>query len=119
MRAQSLDSMETLSVDHLISELTKMTEDRRLRQLESRTRLPGILWAVLIIGAIVTISSCCLFGTHSFALHFVQVLGLSTLVAMSLVAVAAIDRPFQGSVHVTPEAFIRAQQTLEAPTAHP
>jgi Protein of unknown function (DUF4239) len=41
-------------MDHSLSELTVMTEHRRVRLLQSRKKLPPILWAVLIVGAIVT-----------------------------------------------------------------
>jgi len=38
-------------------------------------------------------------------LHIVQVFEISFLVSLMLVAIAAIGRPFQGQVRVTPEAF--------------
>ena len=42
-------------MDHSLSELTVMTEHRRIRLLQSRKKLPAILWAVLIVGGIVTV----------------------------------------------------------------
>jgi Protein of unknown function (DUF4239) len=111
-----IDGFQNASLDHTFSELTELTEHRRMRQLQSESGLPGILWSVLIVGAVITISSACLFGTRSFSLHCLQVLGLSTLVALSLVAVAEIARPFQGSVRVNPDAFIEAQQSLRTHT---
>lgn len=102
-----------VALDHVLSELADLTEHRRLRQLESSTGLPAMLWAVLTAGAVITISSCCLFGAKSLTLHMLQVLGLSGLIALSLMAIAQIDRPFQGGVHVSPEAFLRAQEALQ------
>ena len=109
-----LDSQQPyrVALDHTITELTSLTEHRRQRQLESETGLPGILWAVLIAGAAITIASCCLFGAKSRTLHLLQVLALSSLVALALMATAQIDRPFQGDVHVEANAFIRAQDAL-------
>lgn len=100
-------------MDHSLSELTTMTEHRRIRLLQSRTRLPAILWAVLIVGGIVTVGSTCLFGIEDFKLHIVQVFEISFLISLMLVAVAAIDRPFQGQVHVTAEAFRYAIETMD------
>ena len=54
-------------------------------------------------------ASGCLFGSGSFGLHAVQVFALSTLISLVLLAIADIDRPFQGAVHVTSYAFQRAQ----------
>lgn len=110
-----LDSRQGYSVamDHILSELTSLTEHRRLRQLQSETGLPDIFWAVLIAGAAITIVSCCLFGAKSRALHLLQVLALSSLVALALMAIAQVDRPFQGDVRVEPTAFVHAQQSLQ------
>ncbi len=99
--------------EQAFSALTQMSEHRRLRQIESRMKLPGILWAVLVVGGVVVTGSACLFGCRNFALHFVHVFLLSFLLSLVLVSVAEIDRPFQGPVHVEPDAFIFAQQTFE------
>jgi hypothetical protein len=112
-QAETRNSTEQTSRDHAFTELSQMTEHRRLRQLQVISDLPGILWAVLIAGAIVTIVSACLFGGLDLRLHFIQVGALSLLVSLILVAIADINRPFQGSVHVRPLGFERARATLE------
>ena len=89
-----------------------MTEHRRQRQIQVFSDLPDILWTVLIAGAAVTIISACLFGSADFTLHMVQVGALSLMLALNLVAIADINRPFQGSVHVSPIGFERARITL-------
>src|SRR5579862_2919480 len=100
-------------MDHSLSELTTMTEHRRIRLLQSRQKLPAILWAVLIVGGIVTVGSTCLFGIDDFKLHIVQVFEISFLISLMLVSIAAIDRPFQGQVHVPSDAFQYAIQTMD------
>jgi len=105
-------STEQQVMDHSLSELSTMTEHRRIRLLQSRKRLPAILWAVLIVGGIVTVGSTCLFGIEDFKLHIVQVFEISFLISLMLVAIAAIDRPFQGQVHVSPDAFQYAIETM-------
>lgn len=103
---------EITAEDHALYELSAMAEHRRLRQLESTSRLPGVLWFVLIIGGTVTIMSSCMFGAESSWLHGLQVFAFSLLIALVLVAIADIDRPFQGSVHVKDAAFRRAQVNM-------
>jgi hypothetical protein len=103
---------EQTSLDHTLTELSEMTEHRRMRQLQSNSHLPGILWAVLITGAVLTIVSACLFGGVDFKLHVIQVFILSLMLSLVLVAIADINRPFQGSVHVYPLGFERARATL-------
>jgi uncharacterized protein DUF4239 len=101
-------------MDHSLNELTTMTEHRRIRLLQSRQRLPPLLWAVLIVGGIVTVGSTCLFGIEDFKLHIVQVFEISFLISLMLIAIAAIDRPFQGQVHVPSDAFRYALDTMDS-----
>ncbi len=95
-----------------MAELSHLTEHRRVRLLESRTAMPTVLWIVLVLGGVITIAACCLIGSENVALHFSLIFALSLLISMALVAIADIDRPFQGSVYVSPHAFDRAQQTM-------
>ena len=103
---------EQAVMDHSLTELTTMTEHRRIRLLQSRQRLPPLLWAVLIVGGTVTVGSACMFGVESLKVHLVQVFEISFLLSLMLVAIAAIDRPFQGDVHVEPDAFRYALEAM-------
>src|ERR1700748_3890159 len=50
------------SVDHLTSALGDLSERRSLREEELRTRLPKILWLLLVAGAGATVGSSCFLG---------------------------------------------------------
>ncbi len=115
MSVKAASPEELTAEDHALYELSAMAEHRRIRLLQSTSRLPGILWWVLIFGGIVTIISSCMFGSSSGLLHALQVFCFSLLVALVLVAIADIDRPFQGSVHVSDSAFRRAQTNVNEP----
>ena len=103
---------ESMVVGQALRELSEMNRARRMRGLQSTAQLPNILWCVLIVGGVVTVGSACLFGSGSAALHALQVSAFSLLIALVLAAIADIDRPFQGAVHVSDVAFRRAQQTM-------
>jgi hypothetical protein len=113
VEAQARQAAESLSLSQALAELANMTQHRRIRQLESRSSLPGILWTILIVGGVITIGSSCLFAAENFKLHFILVFSLSLMISLVLVAIADIDRPFQGSVHVEPEAFRLARETFQ------
>lgn len=106
---------EQANLRQVMIELSSMTERRRVRLLESRTEMPSVLWGVLVMGGIITIASSCLIGSENVPLHFVLILAISLLISLALVAIGDIDRPFQGSVHVGPSAFQRAQETMLQP----
>ena len=112
LEARPATFSEQTSMSMTLSEISSMTEHRRMRELQSQTKLPGILWTVLILGGVLTTLSSCLFGTDNFKLHCVQVFSLTLLLSLALVAIADIDRPFQGAVHVTPAGFERARATF-------
>src|ERR1700749_4760473 len=101
------------SVDHLTSALGDLSERRSLREEELRTRLPPILWLLLIAGAGATVGSSCLLGNDNKWLHYCQVLALTFVVAVTLATIADLARPFEGAVSVTPVAFERALALMQ------
>jgi hypothetical protein len=103
---------EQTSMSLTLMEISDMTRYRRVRQLESESKLPGVLWFLMLVGGVITTLSACLFGTENFKLHVVQVFSLTLLFSLTLVAIADIDRPFQGAVHVRPLGFERAADTF-------
>lgn len=103
---------DAIAAYQLMEELRGLTEYRRIRAMQVREALPGIIWTVLIAGGIITVASACFFGVPNFGFHLLQVLVLSFLISLVLVAVADIDRPYQGDVRVAPEGFGFAVRTL-------
>ncbi len=110
--AEIHNAREQISLDHALSELSKMAEYRRLRELQVNSDLPDILWLVLILGGIMTILSACLFGTSNFQLHLIQLVMLTLMIVSVLIAIGDINHPFQGVVHVDPGGFERARLIL-------
>jgi magnesium-transporting ATPase (P-type) len=103
---------EIVAEDHAISELSSLTEHRRTRLLQSGYRLPTIFWGVLIIGAFLTIASTSMFGSGNAILHTIQVFSFTLLITLVLLAIADVNRPFSGWVHVSNYAFVRAQENM-------
>jgi hypothetical protein len=112
MSIKSASPTELLAEDHVLSQLGTLTQCRRTRILQSTDSLPGVLWGVLVVGGILSVASSCLFGSANETLHSMQVFAFSLLIALGLVAIADINRPFQGSVHVHNFGFVRAQQNM-------
>ncbi|MGA2370850.1 MAG: hypothetical protein ACLPPV_00875 [Candidatus Korobacteraceae bacterium] len=112
-QAQAHAQPDAIAAYQLMEELRGLTQYRRIRATQNRETLPFILWAVLIIGGIITVVSSCFFGVANFRIHLLQVFMLSFLISLVLVAIANIDRPYQGPVRVTPEGFRNAIRTLD------
>ncbi len=118
---QTLTSMkatapaEITAEDHALYELSALAGYRRIRLVQSDSRLPSVLWFVLLVGGVVTVASTCMFGAVNGALHVIQVSAFTLLISLSLAAIADINRPYQGSVHVSDYAFRRAQIDMKVP----
>jgi hypothetical protein len=113
MSVKAASPTELTAEDHALYELSELTQHRRTRELQSISGIPDVLWFVLLAGGVVTVVSSCMFGSASSGLHAYQVFAFSLLIASLLVAIADIDRPFQGSVHVSDAAFRRALQNMD------
>jgi hypothetical protein len=96
-----------------VEELRMLTEYRRIRVMNSQEELPGILRVVLIAGGTITVAASCFFGVPNFRFHVLQVVVLSFLISLVLVAITDIDRPYQGNEVVQPTGFALALQTFE------
>jgi hypothetical protein len=99
--------------DHALSQLGVLTQGRRTRLLQSKGRLPGIFWYVLIVGGVLTITSVATFGSRVLRLHVFQVSSLTLLVTLAMLAIADLDRPFQGWIRADNFAFQRARANMQ------
>jgi Protein of unknown function (DUF4239) len=113
MASKAASPTEITAEDHALYELSALAGYRRIRLVESAARLPGVLWFVLLVGGTVTVASTCMFGASNGPLHVIQVSAFALLISLVLVAIADINRPFQGSVHVSDYAFRRAQMEMK------
>ncbi len=115
-QAQAHAQPDAIAAYQLMEELRGLTQYRRIRAMQNREALPGILWAVLLAGGIITVASACFFGVPNFRFHLLQVLVLTFLISLVLVAIKDIDQPYQGPVTVQPEGFRYAARTLHGQT---
>ncbi|HYM05030.1 MAG TPA: DUF4239 domain-containing protein [Terriglobales bacterium] len=113
MSVKTASPAEFIAEDHALTELSALTEHRRTRLIQSRLRLPVIFWCVLLTGGAVTIFSTSLFGSDNAALHAIQVFSFTLLITLALLAIGDVNLPFQGWVHVSDFAFVRAQQNMQ------
>jgi Protein of unknown function (DUF4239) len=112
MSVKGSSTSENTAEDHAISELSAMTTYRRTRLVQSTHRLPAILWCVLLVGGLLTFLSVNIFNNASSKLHVFQVFSFTLLIALVMLAISDVNRPFMGWVHVSSYPFVRAQETM-------
>lgn len=85
--------------------MTDMFNNRRLRILSSRQKVPAVLWILLVGGGIMTVGFAITFGARNNRLHTWHVVALAALIAFELYVIRTIERPYARSVLLKPDAF--------------
>jgi hypothetical protein len=96
---------EKIFLAESVRKLNEAGELRRLRIMDSRSGIHGILWVILITGGITTIIFTVFFGSENFKAHLLMSSMLAMVIAMILFTVLLLDFPFTGGMHITWEAF--------------
>ncbi len=102
IQAQMLAAMDTALMD------------RQARLTIDFNGINGILWAVLIIGAYLTVAFTYFFGFDRASMQQLMIGALSLMIGIVLFLVMAMDFPYRGSIAVEPEAFRSLLETFKA-----
>jgi hypothetical protein len=97
--------------------LESLQTSRDSRIEDANGHLPVIMWNVLIFGAVIVIGSSCLLGNEKHSVHCFHVASLTILIAVTLLAVLDLDRPFDGATRIAPVAFHVVQRDISRQTA--
>ncbi|MBV8490155.1 MAG: DUF4239 domain-containing protein [Candidatus Eremiobacteraeota bacterium] len=100
VQAQMLEAME------------QALTDRELRLSEGATGINSVMWAVLILGAVLTVGFTYLFGFRHSIMQHLMIGALGAVIGLVLFLTIALDFPYRGAISVSPEAFISARETF-------
>jgi hypothetical protein len=87
----------------LLNQLDVLTQTRRTRLHLGIGIMPGVLWAALTVGGILTVGFTYFFGAKNLRAQVLMTCILAVIVFMGLFVIVSIDHPFTGPVHVGPE----------------
>ncbi len=82
-----------------------MIQARRLRLDAVGTGLPGMMWIVILVGAVISLSASFFFKVEDVRLHGILVTLLAMFIGMVIFMTFALDRPFRGDLGVRPEPY--------------
>ncbi len=83
----------------------QMIHARRLRLDAVNTGLPFVMWAVIVAGAIIGLSSAFFFRVEDARLHGIQVLLMAVFIGLVIFMIFALDRPFRGDLGLRPDPY--------------
>ena len=88
-----------------IKKMNQLGELRRSRLMDARTGVHPLLWFVLIVGGLVTITFTFLFGTENLTAQIIMAILLAVLISLILFTILLMDFPFTGGVSISSEPF--------------
>lgn len=97
--------VERIAHAEAIKSLGELVGNRGYRVQSVGVALPGVLWTVVLIGAVVTTGIAYLFWLDNLRVHSLLVVGFSSALAMLIFLTAAMDNPYRGEFSVSPAPF--------------
>lgn len=94
------------------SAYNELTQSRQARLNSVTEEMPGPLWVLVIVGALVCVAVTWCFHTGSFSMHFWMTILFSALLGLMIYLIAALDNPYRGKISVTPEPLERVYQQV-------
>lgn len=82
-----------------------LIQSRRLRLDSVSTGLPAVMWAVIIIGAFISLSSSFFFKVEDARLHIIEVLLLAVFIGLVIFMIFSLDRPFRGDLGIRADPY--------------
>ena len=111
--AEHSTSDEQVIYDHGLTRAHELADARRLRLFEANTRIPTILWNILLAGGVITVCFTYLFGLTSTRVHTLMVMALTAVVTSILFTIYTLEHRYSGDTGLTPEAFEEALKRFE------
>jgi hypothetical protein len=88
-----------------LDRISRFGDARRMRIVAAKEGLPGVLWAVLVFGAVVAVGFTYLFGMRNSWAHRLMVMALTAIIVLVIFAIGAMEYPFSGGARIEPQAF--------------
>lgn len=89
----------------MLGAVMKLGECRRIRATQMSYQLPGVLWAVVIAGALATGILSLFFGIRHTGIQIATTSLVTLVLCLNVFLLASYDDPFHGEVTVKPAAF--------------
>lgn len=101
MAFKPTEANETVVQAEVFKQLNNLIETRRGRLNAVNTGLPAPIWALVVIGGLLSITTTWFFHTRSFRMHLWMTAQMCALLGLIVFMIGILDNPFRGQVSVS------------------
>lgn len=102
------NAREEVIQGELLHGLNELYSARRTRQLAAQNAIPNVIWGIIILGTVFTIVYSYMFNVENVRMHMVMTGMVASSMALVVVLVVALDRPFRGELSISTDAYTNA-----------
>lgn len=104
---------QTVFLTEYLARMNELSGERRQRLMHCRAELSGLLWLVLLAGAVPTVAYALLFATKHGWVHVMVTSFLTGLIMLCLLVTFSLQYPFSGQLAVQSKAFKELKRAIE------
>lgn len=105
MNQRGLSPEQLVVHSETIRAYNNLVELRRQRMEALKGGVPGVLWLVVLLGAVATILFSYCFVVESYPLHALLTGVLSAMIGLLVFLLVVLDHPYWGEISVSPDAY--------------
>jgi hypothetical protein len=106
------DPIQVALFAEMIGRLNTLVDTRVARMAEAENVLHPAVWAVLLLGAGITMAFCWLLGFRHNRMYLTTNVLVSSSIGLVIFLIVAFDYPFRGGVRIAPDAYQRVLDNL-------
>lgn len=105
---------QVVFLQELLDQINALNDARRSRMFLAHNPIDAVIWWVVIAGGFSTVTLALLFGVPNAPGHLLVSNLLAFSIALVLLLIFVMDRPFAGASRVTAEPFLYVQERMTA-----
>ena len=90
----------------------EVTESRRDRLDDVESSVPGTLWTVVLVGAVVAVGATYVFTLDSIGVHALMTMLLAAMIGLLVFFIAVTDMPYRGRDGIRPSSYELIREDL-------
>lgn len=115
MRSIKCESEEQrIFMSEILSRLNDLSTTRHERLVASGSRVPNMLWGMLIIVGLVTLNLCFFFPVENPRLRVYLLCCTASVMTFTTMLIYVMDRPYSGTIGIRPDSIVGIIDTLKA-----